>query len=162
MRVTRQIGYLNTVADCGYTSDETIFACDRQRETDARLNEWGPAGHGGAARGHRSGVPLLLQHFQLSPGTLVTIYEPDLPTLRLLRSALAANLSHRPPKLHQINPQHPSDPLTPNTYCILTRQTPMSRTCKTIYALCMLLWLTRPQAWSGPPVLTLRGSVVIL
>lgn len=110
MWVTRQIGYLNTVADCGYTSDETIFACDRQRETDARLNEWGPAGHGGAARGHRSGVPLLLQHFQLSLGTLVTIYEPDLTTLRLLRSALAANLSHRPPKLHQTNPQHPSDP----------------------------------------------------
>lgn len=109
MWVTRQIGYLNTVADCRYSLDETIFACDRHRGTDARLNEWGLAGHGGAARGHRSGVPLLLQHFQLSPGTLVTIYERDLPTLRLLCSALGANLSHRP----QTTSEQPLLPLWP-------------------------------------------------
>lgn len=92
------------------TSDETIFAVT-DRETDAQLNEWRPVGDNGGAWGHRSGVPFLLQHFQLSPSTLVTIYEHDLPTLQLPHSALGANLSH-PPTTSNQPPVHlwPSDP----------------------------------------------------
>lgn len=161
MWVTRQIGHLNTVADGGCTSDETIFACDRQRETDARVNEWGPAGHAAATRGHRSGVPLLLQHFQLSPGTLVTIYERDLPTLRILRSAPAANLFHRPPNYIRPTPTTLVTPW-PLTHSTSWQGKPQCGTCKTIYVLCMLSRLVHPQAWSGPPALTVRGSVVIL
>lgn len=145
----------------GCTSDKTIFACDRQRDTDARVNEWGPTGHDGAAQGHRSGVPLLLQHFQLSPGTLVTIYEHDLPTPRLLRSAPAANLSHHPPNYIRPTPRDPCDPW-PSTHSASWQDKPQCRTCKTIYALCMLLRFACSQASSGPPVLTVRGSVVIL
>lgn len=62
--------------------------------------------------GYRSGVPFLLQPFQLSPGTLVTIYEHDLPTLQLPHSAPGANLSSTP-QLHQTNPQYPPVPPWP-------------------------------------------------
>lgn len=61
--------------------------------------------------GHRSGVPFLLQPFQLSPSTLVTIYEHDLPTLQLPHSALGANLSRPPTTSNQPSvPLWPSDP----------------------------------------------------
>ena len=90
---------------------EPIFTA-ADRETDIwMLNEWRPVGQNGAAWGHRSGVPFLFQPFQLSPSTLVTIYEHDLPTLQLPHSALGANLSHPPTTSNQPPvPLWPSDP----------------------------------------------------
>lgn len=104
----RALRVLETISDSRQKTLCQHSDRDREMETDAQLNEWRPAGHSGGVWGRRSGVPSLCQRFQLSPSTLVTIYEHDLPTLQLPYSARSP--TSRTPQLHQTTP--PSTPLT--------------------------------------------------
>lgn len=136
---------------------------DSKMETDAQLNEWGPEGHNGGVWGRRSGVPSLCQHFQLSPSTLVTIYEHDLPTLQLPYSA--RSLTSRTPQPHQTVP--PSIPLTlwPAAPRVSCQDKPFDRTCKTINVICMFLnasTCTHVRAHRQGHCVLIEGSVVIL
>lgn len=70
---------------------------------------WRVTREGRGATDH--GVPFLFQPFQLSLCTLATIYERDLPTLRLPLSALGANLSH--PRTTSNQPPIPLRPFDP-------------------------------------------------
>lgn len=124
----RQIAYLNTVAENTLplqVLESNSHIWNLLWQTGRQAHSWmseDPRVTMEGRGGHRSGVPFLLQPFQLSPGTLVTIYEHDLPTLQLPHSAPGANLSSTP-QLHQTNPQYPPDPPTCDKYPILTRQT---------------------------------------
>lgn len=111
----RQIAYLNTVAENTLplqVLESNSHIWNLLWQTGRQAHSWmseDPRVTMEGRGGHRSGVPFLLQPFQLSPGTLVTIYEHDLPTLQLPHSAPGANLSSTP-QLHQTNPQYPPDP----------------------------------------------------
>lgn len=143
---------------------KTIFTVT-DKETDTQLNEWRPKGHNGGTWGHRSGVPFLLQPFQLSPSTPVTIYEHDLPTLQLLHSALGANLSHPPATSNQ--PQVPPWPSDPQHITHLGKTNLMSHMQNYICIMYVLIWEQMHTHTHSPtqdqvPCVHTEGSVVIL
>lgn len=147
----RALRVLETISDSRQKTLCQHSDRDSEMETDAQLNEWGPAGHNGGVWGRRSGVPSLCQRFQLSPSTLVTIYEHDLPTLQLPYSARSP--TSRTPQLHQTTP--PSIPLTlwPAAPAVSRQDKPFDRACKTISVICMFLnasTCTHPRSQTGP------------
>lgn len=84
-------------------SVSTVTGTARWRQ----MHERRPAGHNGGVWGRRSGVPFpFCQRFQLSPSTLGTIYEHDLPTCAAPVLSPEPNLSH-PPNYIKPLPQAP-------------------------------------------------------
>lgn len=128
---------------------------ERQKETHAQLNEWRPEGHKGGVGGYRSGVLFLFQPFQLSPSTLVTIYEHDLPTFQLPHSALGANLSN-PPTTSNQPPVHlwHSDPLH---IAHLDRKNLLLHAKAYVHYVCIQC-RRKTTHKTGPPAFTLRGQ----
>lgn len=131
-------------------SVSTVTGTGRRRQMHSRMSEDLRVTTEGCG-GRRSGVPSLCQRFQLSPSTLVTIYEHDLPTLQLSHSAPSP--TSRTPQLHQTTP--PSIPLTlwPAAPTETPQCKPFDRTCKTIKVTHLFLnasTCTHPRSQTGP------------
>lgn len=120
---------------------------DRCMSKDLRVTKEG-------CGGRRSGVPFpFCQRFQLSPSTLVTIYEHDLPTCAAPVLSPEPNLSQPPPPTtSNHSPKPPRLTLWPGASTVSP--------CKTINVICMFLnasTCARPRPQTGPPSVLIEG-----